>query len=68
MKQCKYCGVSWMPEGRDICYTCIVLKMIIGRNIARARSVYDRSILEAILRDNRKSYCAILRDLEATSE
>jgi hypothetical protein len=68
VKQCKYCGDSWVLEGRDICYTCILLKMLIDRNVARARNVYDRNLLEVALCDYRQRYVAILKDLEATDE
>lgn len=68
MKQCKYCGDSWVPEGAEPCYSCLTLKELLSENVLLARSVFDRGLLEAAFPGNRQRYVAILQELEATDE
>ena len=68
MKRCKHCGDSWLPEGGDVCRTCILLAKLISEDIDRARIVYSQSLLASALCGNRRRYLAILRDLEAKDE
>ena len=68
MKQCKYCGDSWIPKEGDTCYTCLAYVVHLGKDVALARIVYDQSLLAAALRGNRQRYFTILQELEKTNE
>ena len=61
---CKRCGDVCIPRPSELCHSCMEMASLIGHQVARARNVYARYLLEKAVKEDEWRYHMTLKDLE----
>lgn len=65
---CRRCSSSCASGPDELCGPCMAMDLLIGHQVARARNVYDRHLLEKAVKHSERRYHLTLLDLEKTND